>query len=83
MSASTIKQQICQALSDATEPNSFSCFGVLKSCPGPALYIPDIGTINLPLSDHEAKAISKSKVVRQSPFGKGTETLVDTRVRKS
>lgn len=49
--------------------------------PNPGLYIKDHGVIGMPLSAHDAKLIiSKSK---QSPFGKGHETLVDTTVRKS
>ncbi len=84
MFVSTIKQQICEALSDDEEkPGSFSCFNVLESCPNPALHVNGLGTIGLPLSEHDAKAISNLPTTVQSPFGKGSETLVDTSIRKS
>ncbi|KAJ1714668.1 hypothetical protein NYO67_3155 [Aspergillus flavus] len=47
----------------------------------PGLYIPDVGNIGLPISTEHAKAIIQS--CHPSPYGKGTETLVDESVRKS
>lgn len=45
------------------------------------LQINNLGRIGLPLSEHDAKAIISE--ARQSPFGKGDQTLVDQTVRKS
>jgi 2OG-Fe(II) oxygenase superfamily len=83
MSAPSIKKGICDALSNVDVSGSFSCFNVLDSFANPALIIPSIGTIGLPLSTRDAKAIANSSVTKQSPFGKGSETLIDTSVRKS
>lgn len=83
MSGSTLGKRICQALSQGDKPSPFCCFDVLESCPNPALYIQGIGTVGLPLSDRDVTTISQSPVTQQSPFGKGTETVVDTSVRKS
>ncbi|KAE8374594.1 hypothetical protein BDV26DRAFT_295802 [Aspergillus bertholletiae] len=47
----------------------------------PGLCIPNVGDIRLPISAEDAKAITQS--CHPSPFGKGTETLVDESVRKS
>jgi hypothetical protein len=62
---------------------SFSCLSVLDSCSNPALFVQGLGTIGLTLSDLDARAIAQSSASQQSPFGKGSETLVDTSVRKS
>ena len=46
----------------------------------PGLNVDGVGEIGLPLSAAEAKRLIK--VCRQAPYGKGTETVVDTKVRK-
>ena len=45
----------------------------------PGLYIQGIGMIGFPLSDRDAKLIETAAT--QAPFGKGTETVMDTAVR--
>ena len=47
--------------------------------PLPGLRIEGIGTIGFPLSERDAKLIEAAAT--QAPFGKGTETIVDTTVR--
>ncbi|KAH6625191.1 hypothetical protein C7974DRAFT_376744 [Boeremia exigua] len=47
----------------------------------PGLFIKGLGTVGLPLSIRDAKAIAS--VSKKSPFGKGDETLVDESVRKT
>ena len=51
-------------------------------CPStlPGLYVNKLGDIGLPMSAAEAKRLIK--VCKQAPYGKGTETVVDTKVRK-
>ena len=83
MTASAIKQGICQALSKVGRANPFSCSDVLELCPNPTLHVKGVGSIGLPLSNRDAKAISKSSATRRSPFGKGSDTVVDLSVRKS
>ncbi|KAI9166346.1 hypothetical protein HJFPF1_02446 [Paramyrothecium foliicola] len=47
----------------------------------PGLRIGELGDIPLPLTVRDAGAIQN--ICRQAPFGKGTETMVDTTVRKT
>lgn len=83
MGTTLVKKHICKVLSEIEKSSSFSCFDVLESCPNPGLYVNGIGIIGLPLSDRDAKTISKASVTRQSPFGKGSQTLIDLSIRKS
>jgi hypothetical protein len=53
----------------STQPNA----------PNPRLSIDGIGTVGLPLSERDAKAIVSCAI--QAPFGKGDQTVVDTKVR--
>ena len=51
------------------------------STPLPGLHINGIGLIAFPLTERDAKLIEA--VATQAPFGKGTETVVDTTVRNT
>ena len=53
----------------------------MTTAPNPGLKVDGIGAIGLPLSDRDAKDLISR--CRQSPFGKGGETIVDTGVRNS
>lgn len=76
-----LKQDISNILLDITGPSSFAYGSKIPNPPNPGLYIKDHGVIGMPLSQYDAKVIiSKSQ---QSPFGKGSKTLVDTCIRKS
>lgn len=80
-SPTELKEQILDVLLDIEGPGSFASGGPIPNPPNPGLYINDHGTLGMPLSEHDANVIiSKSK---QSPFGKGNETRVDTSVRRS
>ena len=57
----------------------FALSHTFSSTPLPGLYIQGIGVIGFPLSDRDAKLIEATAT--QAPFGKGTETVVDTTVR--
>ena len=46
----------------------------------PGLEVEGIGTVGLPLSKAQARALIRR--CRQAPYGKGTQTLVDTDVRR-
>ncbi|KAJ9616980.1 hypothetical protein H2200_000701 [Cladophialophora chaetospira] len=88
-----VKDEIYNVLSEIRGTASFACGGVVHRAQNTGLYLSDHdaqnpglclndhGAIDLPLSKSAAESIiSKSK---QSPFGKGSETLVDTAIRKS
>ena len=47
----------------------------------PGLSVHGVGPVKLPLSPKQAKELIE--VGRVAPFGKGTKTLVDTKVRKT
>lgn len=57
----------------------FALSETFKSTPLPSLHIDGIGTISFPLTEQDAKLIEN--VATQAPFGKGTETVVDTTIR--
>ncbi|KAK5121267.1 hypothetical protein LTR85_005433 [Meristemomyces frigidus] len=64
---------------DAVDHNgSFAATGV-SDLLNPGLQISGLGQIGLPLSQPEVKRIIECS--RQAPFGKGSETIVDTSVR--
>ena len=46
----------------------------------PGLEVEGIGTVGLPMSKAQARALIRR--CRQAPYGKGTQTLVDTDVRR-
>ncbi|KAJ9610421.1 hypothetical protein H2200_005198 [Cladophialophora chaetospira] len=80
-SEDVLKTDLLSAISAIEGTSSFACGAVVAETPNPALYVEGHGTIGLPLSENDAKVIiSKSE---QSPFGKGTQTIVDTSVRRS
>ena len=60
---------------------TFACAKVLTEAPNPALAIQDYGLVGLPLSD--TAAASLVRLAKAAPFGKGSETLVDTTVRNT
>lgn len=59
---------------------SFSAHGVWEDV-NPGLEIEGLGSIGMPISHHDAQRLIQHS--RQAPFGKGTETFVDTKVRKT
>ncbi|OWK36220.1 2OG-Fe(II) oxygenase [Fimbriiglobus ruber] len=77
--ASSISDQLLQALKAVDRPGSFAAAGS-GPAPLPGLEVADFGLVGLPLNDAQAKQLKK--VCRQAPYGKGEETLVDTSVRR-
>ena len=76
-----LKKEIYDTLLAVEAPTAFACAGSIDNHVNPCLHLNQHGTIGLPVSTHDVDVlISKSQ---QSPFGKGTETIVDTSVRKS
>lgn len=77
----SLKEDIVDILYGIQSHTSFAFGKPIEDPCNPGLSLSDHGTIGLPLSNHDAETIiSRSK---QSLFGKGTETIVDTAVRKS
>ena len=80
LSSNNVKEELSFALSMIETPGSFVHFGSVITNPNPGLSI-DGQVIGLPIGKHDADFL-KSRCT-QSPFGKGSATLVDTSVRNS
>ncbi|RAO71302.1 uncharacterized protein BHQ10_007314 [Talaromyces amestolkiae] len=78
---SDLKQNLDLALSEIKSSGSFMTQKALSSAVIPGLHVPGVGAIGLPITIESAKAMIQSS--RMSPYGKGTETLVNETVRKS
>ena len=78
---SKLKRDLLDSLSDVKSPGSFAAFGPLSG-PLPAdIFVNGIGEIKMPLNEVQARElISKC---RRAPYGKGSETIVDTQVRNT
>ncbi|KAJ8075198.1 hypothetical protein PM082_019526 [Marasmius tenuissimus] len=64
---------------DSDFQGSFAFTKTYDDALNPILCLEGLGTIGLPLSKREAKAIIEKSI--QAPFGKGERTIVDTEVR--
>ncbi|KAI4247636.1 MAG: hypothetical protein L6R42_009565, partial [Xanthoria sp. 1 TBL-2021] len=76
-----LKTQLYQCLEETRGKwlGSFAHGQTLATAPNPGLVVHGLGTIGFPLSEREA--VELKKACHQAPFGKGSETLVDTKVR--
>jgi len=71
---------ITTAIEQASQSNMF-CVGGTLPLMNPGLEIAGVGPVKLPLKPTQAKSLIAA--ARVAPFGKGTQTLVDTKVRKT
>lgn len=83
MAAINLKKQLSQCLEETHGKctGSFAHKGDLPSAPNPGLFVRGLGIVGLPLSEREA--VELKKACHQAPFGKGSETIVDTNVRNT
>ena len=79
MATTSISQRLFQELGKINRPGSFCIQG---NMPGvlPGLEIDPPGPIGFPLTVKQAKEIKKHS--EQAPYGKGEQTLVDSKVRR-
>ncbi|KAI9148884.1 hypothetical protein HJFPF1_10927 [Paramyrothecium foliicola] len=77
----SLKDDLLADLEAITTPGSFAAFQALDEVPPAGLHIEDIGDVDMPLSEEVARQIIAQS--RQAPFGKGSETIVDTSVRNT
>ena len=75
------KSQLLRCLSRVNDTASFATFAACPLAANPGIVIEKTGSVGLPLSDRDAKAIIE--VSHRAPFGRGSETVVDTDVRKT
>ncbi|MCJ1432049.1 hypothetical protein MMC27_001405 [Xylographa pallens] len=78
-----IKKLLLNALDniDDYSAGSYAAVGTLSSAANPALYVEGLGSIGLPLTATDAHRLVA--ICHQAPFGKGSETLIDTAVRRT
>ena len=76
----TLASQFLEAISKVDRPGTF-CTGGDLPLVMPALEVDGLGTVRLPLGKAQARKLVK--LCRQAPYGKGTETVVDTNVRRT
>jgi hypothetical protein len=75
-----IHDKLLEALAGVDRPRAFCTWGD-RPLTLPGLKVRGLGEIGLPLTKTQARELIK--LCRQAPFGKGTETVVDTSVRRS
>ena len=76
----TVRDSLLVALDSVTSSCNFGYFSRLESI-DPGISIPSIGPVQLPLQPADAERIIG--LAHQAPFGKGTQTVVDTSVRNT
>ncbi len=74
-----IQDKLLETLEEVDRPGDVCTSG---DCPlvMPGLEVDGLGAVGLPLTKTQAKRLIK--LCRQTPYGKGTETVVDTNVRR-
>jgi predicted 2-oxoglutarate/Fe(II)-dependent dioxygenase YbiX len=77
--AAPVGQLLLEALAKIDRPGTFCTSGTLPPI-FPGLEVAGVGPISLPLEKRQAAALRRQ--ARQAPYGKGTQTLVDTDVRR-
>lgn len=74
-----VPQRLLETLGRIDRPGTFCTSGPLPPTL-PGLEVAGVGPVALPLEKRQAAALKKR--ARQAPYGKGTQTLVDTDVRR-
>jgi hypothetical protein len=77
--ARAISDQLVRALKTVDRPGSF-CASGSGPAPLPGLEVAGLGPVGLPLTTAQVPDLKNH--CRQAPYGKGEETIVDTRVRR-
>lgn len=75
------RKDLCESLDAIRGTGSFACFGAIAKWVDPVLSVDGSGPVTLPLDDASAQRIIAAS--HRAPFGKGTETIADTTVRRT
>ncbi|KAF9879326.1 hypothetical protein CkaCkLH20_02869 [Colletotrichum karsti] len=75
------EEDLNEALNDIQSPGTFASLHPLKGPLDPQLFVPDVGAVTLPLREADARGLVEK--ARQAPYGKGSDTVVDTSVRNT
>jgi hypothetical protein len=76
-----IKSQLQATLNTLSFALTYASSGSCPVAENPGIFIPELGVLGLPLSERDAELISKR--AHAAPYGKGSDTIVDTTVRKT
>ncbi|KAK4195621.1 hypothetical protein QBC40DRAFT_258851 [Triangularia verruculosa] len=74
-------ENILTALRAIETSGSFASSGTVDETPPAGIFIDGIGDIPMPLSETQAREIITK--CRQAPYGRGSDTIVDTSVRNT
>lgn len=74
-----VHDRLLKALDEIDRPGDF-CTSGDRPLTMPGLEVEGLGPVGLPLGKSQARALIK--LCRQAPYGKGTETVIDTDVRR-
>jgi len=75
-----VHDKLLEALGEVDRPSAV-CTSGDRPLTMPGLEVGELGALSLPLGKTQARKLIK--LCRQAPYGKGTETLVDTDVRRT
>ncbi|CAH0055571.1 unnamed protein product [Clonostachys solani] len=78
-----IKVDLLGALSEIKVSGSFASFRPLVRPPDCGLTVDGVGPVSITNDLHEAQAKQMIAMAAQAPYGKGSETIVDTAVRNT
>ncbi|EGO55246.1 hypothetical protein NEUTE1DRAFT_102687 [Neurospora tetrasperma FGSC 2508] len=77
----SLKDDLRKALDDVKVAGSFASFRKLLRSPPAGLYVDGVGDVAMPLGETQARQLIAK--ARQAPYGRGSETIVDTSVRNT
>jgi hypothetical protein len=80
MDNSNTIERLSNAIRQATRSAKFCVFGCLPAI-DPGITVDGLGAVKLPLKPKTVKALVAGSLI--APYGKGTQTLVNTQVRKT
>ncbi len=81
LSRTSIRDQLRYCLANVKYVGSFTATQARQRNVDPGLHVTGVGNISLPLTPADAKAIMKAGT--QAPFGRGSETVIDTNFRNT
>lgn len=76
-----LKAGLSDALDSIQSSGMFAAFEQLDGFVDPEIFVPGIGSIQLPLQEPTARSLIQT--CHQAPFGKGEHTIYDTSVRNT
>lgn len=77
----SLKDDLLKALDNVKVAGSFASFRKLQHRPPAGLHVDGVGDISMPLGETQARQLIAK--ARQAPYGRGSETIVDTSVRNT